>query len=396
MKVPFVDLRTQHRQIGPELRQAFERVLERSSFILGPEVERFEAAFSSYLNVTECVAVNSGTAALQLALEALDIGPGHEVITVPYTFIATAEAIWTVRARPVFVDVDPVSYTMDPGQVERAITGRTRALVPVHLYGQPADMDPLLELARRYKLALVEDACQAHGAEYKGRKAGSLGTAGCFSFYPSKNLGGCGEGGAVVTNDPQLAERVRLLRNHGSVSKYEHRFPGYNFRMEGLQAAFLAVKLPRLDEWNERRRKLAQHYDRLLSDSGGGEGGSRVSPPAERSPRRAVQPDIVIPREMPYAKHVYHLYVIQADDRVALRQRLAGQGIEAGLHYSIPLHLQEAFRWLGHRQGDFPVCERLAQRILSLPMYPDLTDEALDYVASAVLESSRCPMTEVS
>ncbi len=373
MKVPFVDLGAQHRQVESELGEAFDRVLQRSSFILGPEVERFEAAFSSYLNVAECVAVNSGTAALQLALEALNIGPGDEAITVPNTFIATAEAISAVGARPVFVDVDPVSYTMDPAKAERAVTARTRALLPVHLYGQPADMDPLLAVARRCKLALVEDACQAHGAEYKGRKAGSLGTAGCFSFYPSKNLGGCGEGGAVVTNDLQLAERVRLLRNHGSVSKYEHRFPGYNFRMEGLQGAFLAVKLKHLDEWNERRRKLAKHYERLLSGS-----------------------EVVTPVEMPYAEHVFHLYVIQADDREALRRQLADEGIETGVHYPIPLHLQEAYGSLGYRQGDFPVCERLAQRILSLPMYPDLTDEALEHVASAVLESSQCPMTEVS
>jgi len=381
MRVPFVDLAAQHRRIEPELHQAFERVLERSSFILGSEVERFEAAFSSYLGTAECVAVSSGTAALQLALEALDIGAGDEVITVPYTFIATVEAITTLGARPVFVDVDPASYTMDPAHVQRAITERTRALLPVHLYGQPADMDSLLELARRYKLALVEDACQAHGAEYKGRKAGSLGTASCFSFYPGKNLGALGEGGAVVTNDPQLAERVRLLRNHGSVSKYEHRLRGYNFRMEGLQGAFLAVKLPHLDEWNERRRKLAQRYDQLFS-------GFPI-------PGREVA-SVVIPTEMPYARHVYHLYVIQADNREALRRELAAQGIETGLHYPIPLHLQEACRSLGYHKGDFPVCERLAQRVLSLPMHPDLADEALEYVASAVLESLRCQMTGVS
>jgi dTDP-4-amino-4,6-dideoxygalactose transaminase len=262
---------------------------------------------------------------------------------------------------------------MDPGLVERAITTRTRAILPVHLYGQPADLDPLMAIARRHDLPIVEDACQAHGAEYKGRKAGALGTAGCFSFYPSKNLGACGEGGAVVTSDPELAERVRLLRNHGSASKYEHRFPGYNFRMEGLQGAVLAVKLPHLDEWNRRRRRLAELYNRLLAGSA-----------------------VVTPAEMPYARHVYHLYVIQADDRETLRRQLAERHIETGLHYPIPLHLQQAYRALGYQRGCFPVSERLAERALSLPMYPDLTFEAAEHVASAVLECLPCPMTEAS
>ena len=373
MKIPFVDLGAQHRELETELRAAVQRVFQRSAFILGPEVDRFEAEFASYLNATSCVAVSSGTAALHLALHALGIGPGAEVITVPNTFIATAEAISAVGARPVFVDVDPIAYTMDPTLVERAITARTRAILPVHLYGQPADLGPLMAIARRHNLTIIEDACQAHGAEYKGRKAGTLGTAGCFSFYPSKNLGGCGEGGAVVTSDAELAERIRLLRNHGSISKYEHRFPGYNFRMEGLQGAFLAVKLKYLDKWNERRRMLAKHYDQLLAGSA-----------------------VVTPTEMAYAKHVYHLYVIQAENREALRQHLAEQGIETGLHYPIPLHLQEAYRSLGYRRGDFPVAERLAERALSLPMYPDLTFEAVEHVASPILESLPCPMTEVS
>jgi dTDP-4-amino-4,6-dideoxygalactose transaminase len=373
VKIPLVDLGAQHRQLETELQAAVQRVFQRSSFVSGPEVERFEAEFASYLNATSCVAVSSGTTALHLVLHALGIGPGDEVITVPNTFIATAEAISAVGAKPVFVDVNPVSYTMDPARAERAITAKTRAFLPVHLYGQPADMDALLEIAHGRSLAVLEDACQAHGAEYKGRKAGTLGAAGCFSFYPSKNLGACGEGGAVVTSDPDLAERIRLLRNHGSVSKYEHRFPGYNFRMEELQGAFLAVKLKYLDEWNERRRMLAQHYDRLFSGSG-----------------------VVTPTEMPYAKHVYHLYVIQAENREALRRRLTEQDIETGLHYPIPLHLQEAYRSLGYRRGDFPVSERLAERALSLPMYPDLTFEAVEHVASPILEFLPCPMTEVS
>ena len=364
MKVPFVDLGAQHRELETELREALARVLGRSSFILGPEVERFEAEVASYLGVSYCVAVSSGTAALQLALKALGIGPGHEVITVPNTFIATAEAITAVGAQPVFVDVDPVSYTMNPERLRRAIRPRTRAILPVHLYGQPADMDALAAIAARHRVALVEDACQAHGAEYYGRKAGSLGTAGCFSFYPSKNLGGWGEGGAVATNDPDLAARIRLLRNHGSVSKYEHQIPGYNYRLEGLQAAILSAKLRYLDDWNQRRRVAAKEYDRLLAGS-----------------------EVVTPVEMPYAKHVYHLYVIQTEERENLRRRLADQGVETGLHYPVPLHLQEAYRPLGHRLGDFPVCEEAAQRIVSLPMHPALSGEAFAYVAGAIQDA---------
>ncbi len=366
MNVPFVDLKTQHRQLEGELSDAVARVLQNASFILGPEVKAFEEAFARYLGSNHCVAVNSGTAALHLTLLALGIGPGDEVITVSHTFIATAEAISAVGARPVFVDVDPLSYTMNPARVESAVTVRTRAILPVHLYGQPADFDLLLEIARRHSLALVEDACQAHGAEYKGRKAGTLGNAGCFSFYPSKNLGCCGEGGAVVTNDADLAQRVRMLRDHGSLRKYEHQFPGYNFRMEGIQGAILALKLQHLDEWNERRRALAQRYNRLLVDCG-----------------------VVTPTEMPYARHVYHLYVIQSEHRDALRDYLAKQGVESGMHYPVPLHLQEAYRLLGYKPGDFPVAERLAQQSLSLPMYPEMSPEAVDYVASAIVDFDR-------
>jgi dTDP-4-amino-4,6-dideoxygalactose transaminase len=364
MKVPFVDLGALHREVETELQRAFERVLERSSFILGPEVERFEAEFAAYVGSSYCVTVNSGTAALQLTLEALGIGPGHEVITVPNTFIATAEAISAAGARPVFVDVHPLSYTIDPEQVSQAVTSRTRAILPVHLYGQPADMSALADIAARHRLALVEDACQAHGAEYNGRRVGGLGTAGCFSFYPSKNLGGCGEGGAVTTNDPDLAARIRLLRNHGSVSKYEHRIPGYNFRLEGLQGAFLSAKLKYLDEWNHRRRIAAKEYDRLLT-------GSQVAAPVE----------------MPYAKHVYHLYVVQTEDRDGLRQRLAEREVEAGLHYPVPLHLQEAYKSLGYRMGDFPVTEQAARRIVSLPMHPGLSGAAIAYVADAIQDA---------
>lgn len=367
MKVPFVDLGEQHKGITDELRQVFMRVLERSSFILGPEVHQFEENFATYLDVPYCIAVNSGTAALHLVLLALGIGPGDEVITVPNTFIATAEAISAVGATPVFVDVDPVSYTMNPAAVEKAITSKTKAILPVHLYGQTADLDPLLATAKRHNIALVEDACQAHGATYKGKKAGTLGIAGCFSFYPGKNLGALGEGGAVVTHDPALAEQIKMLRDHGSVRKYEHRVPGFNFRLEGLQGGFLAVKLNHLDKWNEHRIRAAKKYGELLADA-----------------------ELILPQEMPYGKHVFHLYVIQSDCRDALRERLSAAGIETGLHYPIPLHLQEAYSYLGLKAKSFPVSEQLSQQIVSLPMHPGITDEQIEYVASVLKESLRC------
>ena len=366
-KVAFVDLYQQHQAIEEELVEVFRRVLRRSSFILGPEVVTFEKAFASYVGATECIAVNNGTTALQLVLASLGIGPGDEVITVANTFIATAEAISAVGARPVFVDVDPVSYTMDPQLVEAAITPNTKALLPVHLYGQAADVDALLEIARRHNIHLVEDACQAHGATYKGRKAGSLGVAGCFSFYPGKNLGCLGEGGAVVTSNPELAQRMRMLRDHGSVKKYEHSLPGYNFRLEGLQGGFLSVKLRHLDRWNARRREVAKLYHELLSESSLG-----------------------LPVEMGWGEHVYHLYVIQADDREALRNALNAAGVECGLHYPVPLHLQAAYADLGYEKGRFPVSEHLSSHILSLPMHPFITDEEVKRVASVLLESLQC------
>jgi len=368
MKVPFADLRSLHVPMRAELSEVFQRVLDSNSFILGPEVQRFEEAFARYIGAGHCIAVSNGTVALQMALLALDIGPGDEVITAANTFIATAEAISAVGARPVFVDVDPQYYNMDPEVVAKAITPKTKALIPVHLYGQTADMDPLLALAEKHGLAVVEDACQAHGAEYKGRKAGTMGVLSCFSFYPGKNLGALGEGGAVLCNDAKLAQRLRMLRDHGSLKKYEHSFPGYNFRMEGLQGGFLAVKLPHLDEGNDCRRAAAATYGRLLAES-----------------------SVVTPAVLPGAKHIYHLYVIQADDRDALKQQLADQGIETGLHYPVPLHLQQAYAELGYKAGDFPVAESLARRILSLPMFPTITREQIEYVCSAVMEFAQCP-----
>jgi dTDP-4-amino-4,6-dideoxygalactose transaminase len=370
MKVPFVDLYQQHQEVEAELVEVFQRVLRKSSFILGPEVQNFERSFASYVGAAECIAVNTGTAALQLVLLALGVGPGQEVITVANTFIATAEAISAVGARPVYVDVDPVSYTMDPALVEAAITPRTAALLPVHLYGQAADLDALQEIAQRHNIHMVEDACQAHGATYKQKMAGTVGVAGCFSFYPGKNLGCLGEGGAVVTDDAELAQRMRMLRDHGAIRKYEHRVPGYNFRMEGLQGGFLSVKLRHLDSWNQRRRAAAKRYGELLSDSG-----------------------LTLPVEMAYGQHVYHLYVIQSDDREALRQQLSAAGIETGLHYPVPLHLQEAYANLGYGAGNFPVSERLSGRILSLPMHPGISDAQIEQVASVLLETCNAQLS---
>jgi dTDP-4-amino-4,6-dideoxygalactose transaminase len=359
-----VDLRSLHNKIKEELREVFDRVLNESSFVLGPEVQKFEQEFAAYVGTKHCVALNNGTSALQLALASFDIGPGDEVITVPHTFIATAEAITAVGALPVFVDIDAVSFTMDSALLEAAITPRTRAIIPVDLYGQIADMEPILQIALRHGIPVIEDACQAHGAEYKGRKAGAFGAAGCFSFYPGKNLGACGEGGAVTTDDAELAGRVRLWRDHGSSKRYEHIFPGLNMRMEGIQGGILSVKLKYLDVWNNQRRTAAAQYDAALKSS-----------------------DIETPSEMDYGRHVYHLYVVQSDNREALRESLSRAGIESGLHYPTPLHLQQAYRFLGYKRGKFPVTEKIASRLLSLPMYPGIEPEAIEKVAAEVREN---------
>jgi len=372
MRVPFVDLKLLHSGMEDDLRAVFDRVLNNSSFVLGPEVQRFEAEFGAYCGTDHCVAVNTGTAALHLVLAALAVGPGDEVITVPHTFIASAEAITAVGATPVFVDIDPVSFCMDPTLIEAAITSRTRAIIPVHIYGQMADMDPILEVANRHGIPAIEDACQAHGSEYKGRKAGSLGVAGCFSFYPGKNLGACGEGGAVTTDDAELAQRIRMWRDHGSRKKYEHQFAGHNMRMEGIQGGVLSVKLKHLDRWNDQRRWAAEEYARVLTDK-----------------------EIVLPKQMDYGRHVYHLYVIQAQDRDGLRQQLAEADIESGLHYPIPLHLQEAYRSLGYQEGDFPVAEKAKDLILSLPIYPGITSEAIARVAEVLAGASAESLEEI-
>lgn len=362
MNVPFLDLKAQYASIREEVDAALGQVLEKTAFAGGPFVERFEAEFAAFCGTASCVAVGSGTEALWLSLLGLGIGQGDEVITVPNTFIATAEAISFCGARPVFVDVEETTYTMDPGLLEEAITPRTKAILPVHLFGQPADMDPILSVARAHGLFVVEDACQAHGAEYKGRPAGSMGDAGCFSFYPGKNLGAYGEGGAVVTNRPDLEKSLRMLRDHGQAKKYHHGRIGWNSRMDGFQGAVLSVKLKHLPRWNEARRRNAMRYGELLEG---------VNP-------------VVVPKEAGYAKHVYHIYALRVPDRDALIGSLAGKDIHCGIHYPVPVHLQDAYRSLGLGKGSFPVAETCASEFVSLPMFPELSGEQIEHVVREI------------
>lgn len=349
--IPFLDLAALHRPQRDQYLLAIGDVIDGNAFAGGPFVAQFERDFAAFCDTRDAVGVGSGTDALALALLALGIGPGDEVITVSATFIATAEAISFCRATPVFVDIDPVTYTMNPALIERAITPRTRAILPVHLYGHMADMDPILDIARRHRLFVVEDACQAHGAEYKGRKAGSLGDAGCFSFYPGKNLGAFGEAGAVTTNDHALARRICVLRDHGQDRKYHHVQIGWNGRMDGIQASILRLKLRDLTRLNSLRRELARTYDLALADS----------------------PQILLPHVAPGCEHVYHLYVVRVQERERLIAGLAERGIATGIHYPCPVHLQEAYRSLGYTRGSLPVTEKWADEVLSLPMFPQLT-----------------------
>ncbi|HEY0101588.1 MAG TPA: DegT/DnrJ/EryC1/StrS family aminotransferase, partial [Pyrinomonadaceae bacterium] len=339
--IPFVDLQAQYRAIKLEVNEAIARVVESAAFVLGREVEAFESAFAGYLGARFCVGVSNGTAAIQLALMACGIGAGDEVIVPANTFFATAEAVSTAGATPVFVDADPISYTIDVNKIEAAITERTRAIIPVHLYGQAADLDAIFEIAAQRDLAVIEDAAQAHGALYKGSRVGARGRANCFSFYPGKNLGAYGEGGAVVTNDAEVARRVRLLRDHGSEQKYRHEIIGYNFRLEGIQGAVLNVKLKYLDGWNDLRRAHAARYRELLAEAhpGGSDDDSGT---------------LTLPQESPYARHIYHLYVVQSVERDALQKHLSAAGIQTGIHYPVPVHLQPAYASLGHKPGDFP------------------------------------------
>lgn len=359
VRIPLVDLQAQHRVLCQQIHEAVARVLDGGRFILGEEVLAFEREFAEACEARYAVGTASGTAALHLAFASYGIGPGDEVITTPLTFIATWEAIACTGARAIFVDVDPETLTIDPAKLETAITSRTRAIVPVHLYGFPAAMEAILPVARRYGLRVIEDAAQAHGARSGGRAVGSMGDAGCFSFYPAKNLGACGDAGALVTHDGAIADRARRLRDHGRADKYVHLERGYGYRLDELQAAILRVKLGHLAAWNARRRELAKHYRRVLEGL----------------------PINLLPNK---DEGVYHLFVIRSEARDALREHLWQQGIEAGIHYPLPLHLQPACAHLGYGRGDFPVAERAATEVLSLPLYPEMSPSMVEAVATAI------------
>lgn len=366
MSVPFLDLQAHHAPLSEEIRNAIDAVIVSGAFSGGPFVTSFENDFAAFCGVGHAVGVGSGTEALWLALVALGIGPGDEVITVPMGFFATVEAIHFSGAKPIFVDIEETTYTMDPAALEDAVTTRTKAIIPVQLFGQSADMDPIMQIARKFGLHVIEDAAQAHGATYNGRRVGSIGDAGCFSFFPGKNLGALGEAGAVVTNDGKLARRIRTLRDHGQIRKNSHNFVGWNGRMDGIQGAVLRVKLPHLDRGNQLRQKIAARYD---EEFGG------IS-------------DMVIPVKRRNSDHAYHIYAIQSPDRGRLVETFESKGIGYGIHYPVPIHLQPACENLGFRRGRFPVSERCASRFVSLPIYPEMSSEQLEMVVSAVHESS--------
>lgn len=365
MNIPLLDLKLQYQNLKPEIDAAIARVIANTSFIGGKEVSGFEATFAAYQQTEYCVGVASGTAAIYLTLQALGIGQGDEVITTPHTFIATVEPIVALGATPVFVDIDPATFNIDPAKIEAAITERTKVIMPVHLYGQIAPMDAIMAIAEKHGLKVVEDAAQAHGATYQGKRAGAWGETACFSFFPGKNLGAYGDAGAVCTNDPALAKAIARLRDHGRTSKYEHAEIGYGERLDALQAAILGAKLPHLDDWNAARRRHASFYDSALAEVNG------ICPPAV----------------MRDAEHVYHIYCVAVSgDRDAILARLQERGIGAGIHYPIPLHLQPALRSLGVDEGAFPHAERAAQTIISLPIYPEMTGDQLQYVVDSLSE----------
>lgn len=363
MKVDTFTLKRQYESIKDEIRPVIERVMESGGFVLGEDVNYFEQEFADYCDVKYGVAVNSGTDALFLACLACGIGSGDEVITVPYTYIATALAISMAGAKPVFVDIDEKTYNIDISKVEKAVTKKTKAVLPVHLYGQPADMEPLAGIAKKYKLKIIEDCAQAHGALYKNKKIGGLGDLGCFSFYPTKNLGAFGDGGMVVSDSEELRDRLRLLRDYGRVDRYKHAIKGYNSRLDTMQAAILRVKLKHLDEWNEKRRAHADLYTRLFKEKG---------------------IDVILPFEAGYAHHVYHQYTIRVKNRSELIQKLSEKGLRPLIHYPIPIHLQDCFKELGYKKGDFPIAEKCCEEILSLPMYPELRQEEIEYVVERI------------
>ena len=366
MNIPFVDLKSQYAALKPDMDAAIQKVIDRTAFIMGSELDAFEKAFASFIGTKHAIGVNSGTDALHLALAALGVGPGDEVITVADTYIATCEAISHAGAKVVLVDVNPQTYNMDYTKIEKAITAKTKVILPVHLYGQPAEMDPIIDICNKHKLYLVEDCAQAHGSKYKGRKAGTFGDIACFSFYPGKNLGAYGDGGAILTNSDVWAEKINLLHNHGQKVKYEHLIVGYCHRLDNLQAAILGVKLPHLDSWNALRRNRADLYSQNLKNI----------------------PGIIPPKTLEGVEPVYHLYVIEVGGgkRDALQAFLGQNGVSTGLHYPIPVHLQKAYAELGHKAGDFPVSEKLASCGLSLPMFAELSDEMILYACGKIRE----------
>lgn len=360
--VPFLDLKQQYEALKPEILSAVERVFDTTQFVLGKEVQAFEEEFAAYCGAKYGIAVNSGTSALHMALLAAGIGPGDEVITVPHTFVATVAAICYTGATPVFVDIEEDSYCMDPTKLEAAITARTKAIVPVHLYGQAADMDPILAIARAHNIAVLEDAAQAHGAEYRGRRCGSLADFAAFSFYPGKNLGAYGEGGIVLTDNEEITRKVRMLRDWGQEKKYHHEMLGFNARMDGVQGAILRVKLRRLDEWTEARRARAKQYDELL----------------------AGLPAVITPKVAENRKHVYHIYCVRVRNRDSLMQYLKEREIHSGIHYPFAVHTLPGYRFLGYKEGEFPVAETVASQVVSLPMYPEMTEAMVTEVCQAV------------
>ena len=362
-KIPYLDLPAQIRPLRKDLDAALARTLDACSFCLGPDVLQFEKDFAKYCGAEHCIAFNSGTSALHIALLLLNVGPGDEVITTPHTFVATSWAISYVNARPVYVDIDDATFNLDPAKIEQAITPRTKAILPVHLYGHPFDVDGILAVARKHKLPLVEDACQAHGAKFKGRTIGTFGELSCYSFYPGKNLGSAGEGGALVTNNAKFAMRARSLREHGSSVRYYHEEVGFNYRMEGFQGAVLGVKLPHLNAWTAGRQRVAKRYAELL----------KATP-------------LKLPTQASWAESVWHLYVVRDPRRDDLKKYLEANGVGCALHYPLPLHLQKCYADLGYRAGAFPVSEAAARECLSLPVYPELTDAQIQRVATVILE----------
>jgi dTDP-4-amino-4,6-dideoxygalactose transaminase len=360
-KVPLLDLRAQLATIREEIRAAVDKVLESGTYIMGPEVKEFEKEVAEYVGVKHAIGVGNGTDALLLTLDAMGIGPGDEVITTPFTFFATAETVSQLGATPVFVDIDPKTYNIDVNQIREKITPRTKAIIPVHIFGQPADMDEIMEIAREHNLYVLEDAAQAMGSEYKGKKIGSIGHAATFSFFPTKNLGGYGDGGMVVTNDDELAQKIRILRVHGSNPKYYHSMVGYNSRLDELQAAMLRVKLRYLDQWNDARREKAALYNELLKDT-----------------------PVVTPYHAEDRKHIYHLYIIQAEERDALMAYLKEQGISCGVYYPVPLHRQEVYKDLGYGENSLPNAEYMANRTFAIPLYPELPEEEMVRIAETI------------